>query len=220
MTTRGSRSSITSMAELSAWTMFMRAIGSPLAGGGRRRLGAARLALRLAQLTQLLLLRLEVGRHVLEHVLEHRQRIERGAAGERAVALGLLPGGVDVGLELLLEPRVPLFGPLAEGDQVLLQARDRIAERPGAPLFLGTVLRGIVAGRVRAGPVGHELDERRAATLAGALRSPLGHRIHGEKVVAVDADARDAVAGTALRKGLVLTAGESLEGGDGPLIVD
>src|SRR5262249_11257008 len=173
MTTRGSRPSITSMAELSAWTMFMRAIGSPLAGGGRRRLGAARFALRLAQCAQLLLLRLQVGRHVLEHVLEHRQRIERGTAGERAVALRLLPGGVDVSVELLLEPRVPLFRPLAERDQVLLQADDRVAERPGAPLLLGAVLRGIVAGRVRPGPVGHELDERRAAPLAPPLPGPL-----------------------------------------------
>src|SRR5215467_8640701 len=198
MTTRGSRSSITSMAELSAWTMFMRAIGSPLAGGGRRRLAAARLALGLAQRPQLLLLRLEVGWHLPEDVLEHRQRIERGTAGERAVALGLLPGGVDVGLELLLEPRVPLLGPLAQGDQVLLQSRDRIAEGPGAPLLLGAVFRGIVAGRVRAGPVGHELDERRPAAVAGALRGPLGHRVHGEKIVAVDADAGDAVTRAAL----------------------
>src|ERR1700745_997482 len=207
------------MAELSAWTMFIRAIGSPLAGGGRGRRRVARLALRLAQRAQLALLRLEVGRHLLEDVLEHRQRIERWSAGEGSVALGLLPGRADVSIELLLEPCVPLLGPLAERDEALLEARDRISERPRAPFLLGTVARRIVAGRVRAGPVGHELDERRAAALAGALRGPLGHRIHGEKIVAVDADTGDAITRPALCEGLMLAAGETLEGGDGPLIV-
>src|SRR5579862_6692525 len=216
MTTRGSRSSITSMAELSAWTMFMRAIGSALACRGRGRRGAG-LALRLAQRAQLALLLLQVRRHLLEDVLEHGERIEPGTRGERAEALGLLPGGVDVRLELLLEPRVPLLGPLAERDQVLFETDDRIAERPGAPFLLGAVARGIVAGGVRRGAVGDQLDQRRAAALARALRGPLAHAVHREKIVAVDANAGDAVARTALREGLVLAAGEALEGGDGPL---
>src|SRR5689334_6911377 len=94
------------MAELSAWTMFMRAMGSPLAGSGRGRRRAARPALRLAQLAQLALLVLEIGRHFLEDVLEHRERIERGTAGERPVALGFLPAGADVGVELPRQRRL------------------------------------------------------------------------------------------------------------------
>src|SRR5579863_4080021 len=206
-TTRGSRSSITSMAELSAWTMFMRAMGSGLAGGRRcRARGGARLLLRRAQRAQLVLLRPEVGWHVLQHVLEHGERIERRSAGERAVALGLFPAGADVRLELLLESRVALLGPLAKRDQVLLEARDRIAERPRAPLVLGAILRRIVAGRMGAGAIGDELDQRRAAALARALRSPLRDRIDGEEIVAVDANPRDTVPRSALREGAMLAA--------------
>src|SRR5262252_4478 len=73
---------------------------------------------------------------------------------------------------------------------------------------------------MRRGAVGDELDQGRAAALARTLRRPLGDRVHGEEVVAVDADAGDTVAGTALREGVPLAAGEPLEGGDGPLVVD
>src|SRR5437868_5521692 len=83
----------------------------------------------------------EIGRHLLDHIFDHRQRVERGPGGEGSVRLRLLPAGGDVRLELLLEPAMALLGPLAECDQVLLQTRDRIPERPGAPLLLGTVAR-------------------------------------------------------------------------------
>src|SRR5580658_7489426 len=103
---------------------------------------------------------------------------------------------------------------------MLLQTRDRVAQRPGAPLLLRAVARRVIAGGMRARAVGHQLDERCTAALAGALRRPLGHGVHREKVVAVDADPRNAVAGPALRECAVLAAGESLEGGDRALAVD
>src|SRR5438045_7181789 len=113
-----------------------------------------------------------------------------------------------------------LLGPLAECDQVLLQTRDRIPERPGAPLFLGAVARGIVAGGVRRRPIRHVLDQGGSAALARALRGPLCHRVHRQEIVAVDANPRYAVTGAALGEGLVLTTREALEGGDRPLVVD
>ena len=62
------------------------------------------------------------------------------AVAERAVLLGLLLRGADLVAELLLERLVPLLVPFAEADQMRLQPRDRIAERP----FRAGVLR---AGR-------------------------------------------------------------------------
>ena len=65
------------------------------------------------------------------------------AVAERALLLGLLLGGADLGAELLLERLVPLLVPFAEADQMLLQPRDRVAERP----FRAGVLRP-VGGRI------------------------------------------------------------------------
>src|SRR4029077_10243986 len=104
-------------------------------------------------------------------------------------------------------------GPLAERNQVRLKALDRVPERPGAPLVLRPVTGGIVAGGVRGRAVGHVLDERRAPALPGALCGPLGDRVDGEKIVAVNADARNAVARSGLRERALLAAGEALEGG-------
>src|SRR4029077_11687748 len=175
---------------------------------------------RVPQGAQFLALAREVRWHLLEHVLEHRERVERRAAGKRAERLRFLPAGGDVRLELLLELGMALLGPFAEGDQVLLEAADRIPEGPRAPLLLRTVAGGIIAGGMRRGAVGHVFVEGRAAALARALSRPLRHRVHGEEIVAVDTHAGNTVAGAALRKGPLLPAGESLEGGDRPLVVD
>jgi len=73
---------------------------------------------------------------------------------------------------------------------------------------------------VRRRPIRHVLDQGGPAALARALRGPLCHRVHRQEIVAVDANPRHAVTGAALREGLVLTPGETLEGGDRPLVVD
>src|SRR5690348_5147876 len=145
ITTRGSRPSITSLAELSACTMFMRAMRSALVRAGRRavrvlpRGGVCGVALPIEQRAHLLALALQILRHVAEYVLEHGERIEERPVRERSVGFGLFPAGRDVRLELLVQLGVALLGPFPERDQVLLEARDRIPQRPGAPFLLGAV---------------------------------------------------------------------------------
>src|SRR5262249_8033014 len=102
----------------------------------------------------------------------------------------------------------------------LLEARDRVSERPGAVFLLGAVAGRVIARRMSRGAIGHLLDEGGPGALAPALRRPLGDRVDGEEVVAIDADARNAIARPTLREGAVLAAGESLEGGDRPLVVN
>src|SRR6185312_9398799 len=176
--------------------------------------------LRTCQVVELLPLARQMRRHLVEDILEHGGRVERRPLGERAEARRLFPTGDDVRLELLLEGRVALLRPLAEADQVLLETGDGIAERPGRPLLLRPVARRIVAGRVCARPVCNVLEQRRPAALARALRRPSRDGVNREKIVAVDTYAGDAVSRPILREGAPLTAGETLEGRDRPLIVD
>ena len=75
------------------------------------------------------------------------------AVAERALLLGLLLGGADLGAELLLERLVALLVPFAEADQMRLQPLDRIAERP----LLARVLRP-VGGRIVATSNGPRRD--------------------------------------------------------------
>ncbi len=73
---------------------------------------------------------------------------------------------------------------------------------------------------MRGRAVRHQFDECRSAAVAGSFGGPLRDRVHGQVVVAVDADSGHAVTGTARREGVVLTAGKALESGDRPLIID
>src|SRR5690242_12106554 len=211
-TTRGSRPSITSIAELSACTMFIRAMRSALVRARRRAgnillRGAGRgAALRIEQRAHLLALALQALRHIVEYVLEHGERIEERPVGERSVGFSFFPAGGDVGFELLVQLGVAFLGPFPERDQVLLEARDRIPEWPGAPFLLRSVAGGIIARRVRGGAVRHLLDEGWAGALPRPLRRPLRHRIHRQEVVAIHADAGNTVARTALREGALLAA--------------
>ena len=84
----------------------------------------------------------------------------------------------------------------------------------------GPVFGWIVRGRVRPGAVGHPFDQRRPEVAARALGRPLRCRMDREKVVAVDAQRRDAAAHAARREGGALAAGNGLERRDGPLVVD
>src|SRR5665213_210151 len=147
--TSGSRPSITSMAEFSAWIMFIR-------------------AMRLHP--HLLALLSQVPGHLLEHVLEHRRHAGTRAAGEGAVALGLLAGRAHRLGELLFQRRVLVVRPRSQRHQVAREPRDRIAQRPSRRLLGRPVAAGIVAGRVALGPIGDQLDDRRAEVGAGPLR--------------------------------------------------
>ena len=68
--------------------------------------------------------------------------------------------------------------------------------------------------------VGDPLDERRPEVVAGALGRPARHRVGGQEVVAVHAQRGDARTHAARGEGGALAAGDGLEGGDGPLVVD
>src|SRR5215831_19913591 len=174
MTTLSSRPSMTSIAERSAWIIVMLAIA------------ASALRPRLAQLV------VQVRWHVLVDVLEHRLERRRVAVEERAVLGRFFQRTRDLGVELLHGRFVLGLRPGAEPDQVLLQPRDRIAEREVLRLVARPIARRIVGRRMRAGTVGDPLDQRRTEVRARALRGPRRRRIDGEEVVAVDAQARDA----------------------------
>src|SRR5947207_13209723 len=131
MTTLSSRASITSIAERSAWIIVM--------------LATASASFRLAQLV------LKMQRHVLVDVLEHRCDRRRVAVEQRAVLRRLLERGAHLRIELLGGRLVLGLRPGAEADQVLLQARDRVAERIALRVVAGAVARRIVRGRMRAG---------------------------------------------------------------------
>src|SRR5206468_5238865 len=152
MTTLSSRASITSIAERSAWIIVMLAIASA--------------SFRLAQLI------LKMRRHLLVDVLEHRRDRRRVAVEERAVLRRLLQRCAHLRVELLGGGLVLGLRPGAEADQVLLQARDRVAERIALRVVAGAVARWIVRRRMRAGAVSHPLDQRRPEVGARALGRP------------------------------------------------
>src|SRR3546814_4210051 len=68
--------------------------------------------------------------------------------------------------------------------------------------------------------VGEEFDQGRTQVRAGAVGGPAGGGVDGERVVAVDAKARNAVADGAGGEGGELGAGDTGEGRDRPLVVD
>src|SRR3954463_4641083 len=111
--------------------------------------------------------------------LEHVPRGGLRAGMERPVRLGLLLGGDHLVQDLRLALLVALIGPDAAADQVVLEPEDRVPERPGVGLRFRPVGRWVVGGRVRPGPVGDVLDERRPEIAPGALDRPFGDRVHG-----------------------------------------
>src|SRR5688572_33257190 len=98
----------TSIAELMAWIMFMRAMSVLLAGRAFLR--------ELAQRQHLLALHGESSRHFLEHVLEHRARVIGRRIAERAVAAGFLEVRGDFLGQFGDQRVVALVVPLLERD--------------------------------------------------------------------------------------------------------
>ena len=105
-------------------------------------------------------------------------------------------------------------------DQVLLQPRDRIAQRKPCPIIGGTVLGGIVRGGMRARAVRDPFDQRGAEPSMRALGRPARNRQDREEVVAIRAQRQDAVAQAPSRKRGDLAPGEALERRDRPLVID
>src|SRR5258708_8339308 len=123
--TAGFLPSMMSMAEFRAWIMFM-------------------LAMRSAEfLAQQGLLTQQILRHVLEHVLEHRVWIQPRPLGHGAELDCFLPARYHQRLELRAHRLVPLFRPLADFDQMPLQALDGIAHRPVLAVILAPIPRPI-----------------------------------------------------------------------------
>ena len=85
------------------------------------------------------------------------------------------------------------LGPFANLDQVLLEPLDRIAARPMIGLIRRPILRRVVARRMRISPISHKLYERRPAAAPRPLDRPRLGRVHGQEVVAVDAQARQSI---------------------------
>src|SRR5690606_21654133 len=197
-TTRSSRLIDTSSASRSASIIVIRAMSEP----------------------GLLPLTAQMRRHRLVDALEHVARGRTAAGVQRAVALGLALRGDHLREHLLLELAVPLLGPCAAQDQVVLQADHRIAERPGVGLGLRTIGGRIVRRGMRADAIRDVLDQGRAEIRAGAVDRPFRDRVDGEIVVAVDAQRRDAEAESARGEGARAAARDALESGDRPLVVD
>ena len=144
----------------------------------------------------------------------------RRSAAERPHGRRFALSGAHHFLDLGRQRRLLLIRPMTERDQVLLQPRDRVAQRPSRRLLGRPVAAGIVARRVALGPVGEKLDHAGPVVGAGALGGPTGRRVDGQEVVAVDPQRRQAVADRPRREGGLIAAGYALEGGDGPLVVD
>ena len=209
-----SRSSITSIAERSAWIIVIRCC-RPAVG---RAPGGERLACSCAGLAHLVV---QVRRHVLVDVLEHRRERRRVPVEQRAVALGLLLRRARP------RPRAPSASPRApRRTRRRAPIRCCFSRAIGSPSgkccqsSAGRYFDGSSEVECGAGAVGDPLDQRRPEVAARALGGPARRRVDGEEVVAVDAQRGDAAADAARREGGRLAAGDRLEGRDRPLVVD
>ena len=135
----------------------------------------------------------QVRRHVPIDILEHRRQRRDVAVQHRAMLQRQLQGGGDLGL-VLRDGRLVLgLGPGPQADQVLLQPRDRVAEREVLPVVRRPVARGVVRGGVHQHAVGHTLDQTGAAARTGALHRLLRRAVNRQDVVAIYLDARHPV---------------------------
>ena len=149
------------------------------------------------------LLRVDLGEHPLRPGRGHVHAELPEPPGER---VGV---GRDLVEELLLDAERP--------DEVHPHPFDRVLELPQLQLAREAVAGGVVGRGVRVHPVGEGLDEHGPVAGAALLERPAADGEAGEHVVAVDADAGEAVA---LRALVQRHAGLPLGGlGDGPLVV-
>src|SRR5471032_1452032 len=169
---------------------------------------------------QLLTLALQVLRHLFVDVFEHGRGAWRLAAGESAVLLGFFLCGDYFGFQFGADGAVFLFGPLADFHQVLLEARNRVAQREVAPVVGRAVLRRIIGGRVRAGAVGDPFDHGRAEVAARAFGGPGRGGIDRDEIVAINPQRGNAAADATTGERGGFTTGNCLEGRNRPLVVD
>src|ERR1700741_1303771 len=141
--------------------------------------------------SQFLALTAQMPGHVLEYVLEHRFHAGLGFGAQRAERHRFSVGGLNFVVRFLSRLDVLRIRPFAELGKMAFQALDRIAQRP----FLAFVRGAIAVGLVARG-------------------------IDCEKIVAVDAQTRNAVTYGARSERRALTAGDTRETRNRPLIVD
>src|SRR6476619_2153479 len=104
----------------------------------------------------------EVPRHLGIDVVEDGFDVGAALFGQDAELLRFLLRGADGGVDFGIERGIALIVPFAERDEVLLEAHDRVAERPRLGFAGGAVAGRVVGGRMALGPVGEELDPSRA----------------------------------------------------------
>src|SRR5215203_344513 len=181
---------------------------------------ASIIVLRGMLVARFLALAAQMRRHLGVDALEHVPRGRLRPGMERSVRLGLLLGGDYLVQDLRLALLVALLRPDATPGQMIFQPKDRIPEWPSIGFTFRAIGRRVVRGRVRSGAVGHVLNERRPKVAPGALDGPFCDRMHGQIIVAVYPERRDAKAVAARRERGRRAPGEPLKRRDSPLIVN
>ena len=174
----------------------------------------------MAFVQRLLVLFGEVPGQRFEHVFEHRAERVVQAVAEHAIGFGLAHGGAHFGIEFGIHRRLPLGIPHPECHQMAHQPVDRIAQRPLAALGGRAILARIVRSRMALGAIGEMFDQRRPGVAARAIGRPVHRSIDRQRIVAIDAQAGNAIADRARGKSRALGAGKARKARNRPLVVD
>ena len=137
-----------------------------------------------------------------------------------AVLFRLAGGVADQFGQFLVHRGVAVLVPDAKGDAVLLQPRDRIAQRPQAAFFGGAIGGRIIRCAVPLHPIGEMFDQRWPGIGARPVCGPAGRGIDRQHVIAIDAQPGNAIAHGARGKGRRLRSGKARKAADRPLVVD
>src|SRR3546814_11212730 len=111
-------------------------------------------------------------------------------------------------------------GPVASRFELLPQGRDRVAERPRRRFLRGTIGARFVRGAVTLGAIGEMLDQGRAVVGPRPVGRPLRRGIDRQRIIAIDAQPRDAITPRARRNGGSLAARKARKAGNRPLVVN
>ena len=122
--------------------------------------------------------------------------------------------------QLLMQGLLQLVRPFAQADEVMLQPLDGVAQRPALGLVGRAVAGGIVAGRVAFGAIGEMLDHRRRQGWRAPVPPPTRWRRRRPGSRCRRPAAPEGRSRWRARRRGVLAAGDALERGDRPLVVD
>ena len=130
---------------------------------------------------------------LFEHVFEHGVEWVMQAVPQDAILLGFLGDRLHFLSAFEVHRLLPLFIPLTDGDEVVLQPRHWIAERPFFTLLRGAVARRVIRGGVPFSAVSEVFNQRRALVRPGPVRRPLLRSVAGERIIAVDPQTSKAI---------------------------